>query len=464
VCKATPKPAMIKRKTQSCASRSGRLAACPSGILFASAEYLKVRCMRLPLSSAWDRCPRALPLATALVAIMSLSRPAVAQQLVFSPTVLRFGTVVVGQAEPHILIVSNGGTASTTISSVTTSGSEFRVSGIQLPLVLAPKERVAVTVTFTPARTGWTGVNEITFIENSSNSTAQVKAAGVGVTAEPLAASPTIISFGKIAVGSTAQQSIGLKNRSTSSSKILAFGVLGSGFSVKGPALPLTLAPGQSTTLTVLFAPKFAGINGASIFVSGPSVDIPVSGTGTTTGQLAISPSALNFGNVDVGVTSKQTLSMTATSGTVIVSSASINNSQFTVPGASFPVTIDAGQSVSLNVVFSPTQSGTFSGNLTFAADSSNTPGAESLSGTGTQPHYSVSLSWNPSTSAVAGYNVYRGATAGNYGKVNSSLDAGTSYTDNTVVSGSTYYYAATAVSTSGQESGFSAPIKVVIP
>lgn len=403
-------------------------------------------------------------LTIALLSVLSLSRPAAAQQLVFSPSVLRFGTVIVGESEPHILIVTNGGTASTTISSITTSGSEFSVSGVQLPLVLAAKESVAVTVTFKPARTGWTNVNEITFVEKSSSSTAQIKAAGVGVTAEPLTASPTSISFGSLAVGKTVQQSIGLKNQATAKATIVAVGVLGSGFSVKGPTLPLTLAPGQSTTLTVFFAPKAAGINGASIFVGGPSVDIPVSGTGTTIGQLAISPNTLSFGDVDIGSTSKQTLAMTASSGTVIVSSAASSNSQFTIQGTSFPLTIDAGQSVSLNVVYSPTQSGTSSGNLTFAADSSNTPGTEALSGTGTAATYSVSLSWNASTSSVSGYNVYRGASAGNYSKINPSLDASTSYTDKTVVSGSTYYYAATAVNSNGQESGYSAPIKVTIP
>jgi len=415
-----------------------------------------IRKVLLRLSSA--------PLVIAFVSTVPLSRPAAAQELVFSPTVLRFGTVLVGHSEPHILIVTNGGTASTTISSISTSGSEFSVSGVQLPLILAPKERVAVTVTFKPARTGWTNVNEITFIEESPSSTAEVKAAGVGVTAEPLTASPTSISFGNTSVGKTSQQSIGLKNQTSTETTIVALGVIGSGFSVKGPALPLTLAPGQSTTLTVVFAPRVAGINGASVFVGGPSVDIPLSGTGTTPGQLAISPSALNFGDVVVGSTSKQTFALTATTGTVIVSSAASSNSQFTIQGTSFPLTIDAGQSASLNVVFSPTLDGTSSGKLTFAADSENTPSTESLSGTGTTATYSVSLSWNSSTSSVSGYNVYRGASAGSYSRINPSLDASTSYTDNTVVSGSTYYYAATAVSSSGQESNYSAPIKVVIP
>jgi fibronectin type 3 domain-containing protein len=59
---------------------------------------------------------------------------------------------------------------------------------------------------------------------------------------------------------------------------------------------------------------------------------------------------------------------------------------------------------------------------------------------------------------------VYRGAAAGNYSRINTTLDPITSYTDGTVVSGATYYYAATAVNSKGEESGYSSPLKVVVP
>ena len=80
------------------------------------------------------------------------------------------------------------------------------------------------------------------------------------------------------------------------------------------------------------------------------------------------------------------------------------------------------------------------------------------LTGTGTSPQYSVNLFWN-SSSGVVGYNVYRSTAAnGTYSKLNSTLDANTAYSDATVVSGQTYYYAATSVNSSGQESTRSTP------
>jgi len=133
--------------------------------------------------------------------------------------------------------------------------------------------------------------------------------------------------------------------------------------------------------------------------------------------------------------------------------------------GASFPVTISAGQSLSFNVAFTPQGAGINSGSLSFTSNASNTPPAESLTGTGTVTQYSVSISWNASE-GVEGYNVYRSTSAsGTFLKINSTLDANTAYTDSTVVSGKTYYYEASSVNSSGKESGLSTPaVEATVP
>lgn len=79
--------------------------------------------------------------------------------------------------------------------------------------------------------------------------------------------------------------------------------------------------------------------------------------------------------------------------------------------------------------------------------------------------NHSVTLNWTASTSAVAGYNVYRGTTAGGpYTKLNSSLVSGVSYADSSVQSGVTYFYVTTAVTSSGVESSFSNQATAAIP
>jgi fibronectin type 3 domain-containing protein len=77
-------------------------------------------------------------------------------------------------------------------------------------------------------------------------------------------------------------------------------------------------------------------------------------------------------------------------------------------------------------------------------------------------------LNWVASTSQnVAGYNVYRSTSAnGTYLKLNTTgLVTATTFTDTTSQPGQTYFYVATAVDVSGNESSYSAPpVQAVIP
>jgi hypothetical protein len=77
-----------------------------------------------------------------------------------------------------------------------------------------------------------------------------------------------------------------------------------------------------------------------------------------------------------------------------------------------------------------------------------------------------VNLSWVASTSPdVAGYNMYRAPDALTWRKINSGgLIASTLYSDSSGANGTTYYYAASSVNTSGRESTRSEPVPVVIP
>jgi hypothetical protein len=144
--------------------------------------------------------------------------------------------------------------------------------------------------------------------------------------------------------------------------------------------------------------------------------------------------------------------------------SASSSSSEFSLSGLSLPVTLAAGQSVPYSVKFTPQSSGTASATLSFASNTSRT--TESLTGSGlSAAQHSVSLSWNPSTSQVMGYNVYRSSTSGGpYAKLNSTPDGNTTFMDSSVASSHTYYYVTTAINSSGQESTYSNQVQAAIP
>jgi len=198
---------------------------------------------------------------------------------------------------------------------------------------------------------------------------------------------------------------------------------------------------------------------------SNSQLNIALSGTGATAGQLAVSPTSLSFGNVVVGSSAALNGSLTASGAPVTVSPASINSGEFALSGISLPATLAAGQSATFTVTFTPGASGAASASLSFSSNASNSPAVQTMTGTGTAAtQHIVDLSWTVAADAV-GYNIYRSTTSGGvYTMINTSLDATTAYTDSTVVSGQTYYYVATAVNASSEESGYSKPTQAVVP
>ncbi len=81
-----------------------------------------------------------------------------------------------------------------------------------------------------------------------------------------------------------------------------------------------------------------------------------------------------------------------------------------------------------------------------------------------------VWVDWNDNgESDLVGYNVYRSTTSGSgYGKLNGSLPVDhltiSEYLDASVTNGTTYYYAVTAVDSSGNESGYSSEAGDITP
>jgi hypothetical protein len=142
-----------------------------------------------------------------------------------------------------------------------------------------------------------------------------------------------------------------------------------------------------------------------------------------------------------------------------------MSTTEFNVSGISLPLTLAAGQSKSFTVNFSPQASGVASASASFASNASNGSAAQALTGSGTPaPQHSVALAWNPSSSSVVGYNVYRGATSGGpYAKIG-SMNTDTTYTDSLVQAGQTYFYVTTAVDGTGKESANSNQTQAVVP
>jgi hypothetical protein len=384
--------------------------------------------------------------------------------LAANPSSLSFGNVQTGNNQSLAETLTNSGGSSVTITQAVVTGSGFTMNGLNLPLTLAPgQSSPSFNVVFAPQSAG-AASGSLSLTSNASNPTLNIPLSGTGVTPGSLSANPSSVSFGNVQVGNNQTLSEAVTNVGGSSVTISQDTVTSTAFSVTGLNPPVILTSGQSITFSVTFAPSSSGSASGNLAVasnaSNRTLNIPLSGTGTAAGQLAVTPASLAFGNVVVATSANLPARLSATGASVTVTSANVSSSEFTLSGLSFPVTIPAGNNVQFTLAFTPQATGAASGTVSFASNASNSP-ALSLSGTGTPtPIHSVSLSWTASASPdVTGYNIYRGtASAGPYSKINSSLNAGTTYTDNSVADGQTYYYVSTAVNSNNQESAYSSP------
>jgi hypothetical protein len=227
----------------------------------------------------------------------------------------------------------------------------------------------------------------------------------------------------------------------------------------------------------VSFQPKTAGPGTGTVAIAsnsntGASTSVSLSGTGTNSANpiLSVSPTALDFGDTQVGTFQTLTLSLSSTgTSPVTINSVGISGAAFTYSGATFPVTLAPGVAVSLQVKFSPGTAGSANGTLQIASNSANgSSTVVNMAGNGTQVQHQVDLSWAaPAQSpvAVTGYNIYR-QSGGNssFQLLQPSHIAQAIYTDSTVISGASYTYYVTSVDSSGDESAPSNQASVTVP
>jgi len=267
-----------------------------------------------------------------------------------------------------------------------------------------------------------------------STSSVTVSAAGFSV-------SPTTVTFGNQAVGNTsAAQSatlINVGNATLTLSSIQVTGPNAGDYTLTnncGSSLP----PSAQCTISVTFTPTASGTRTASVSITDDASGSPQAVTLIGTGSAAESFTLSNTGNAILNITS---IGFTGTNPG--------DYSQNTTCGT----TVAAGATCTVAVVFTPAAVGSSSATLVVTDSSNNVAGSRqtaTLTGTGI---HDVILTLTASTSAgIAGYNIYRGTTAGGESTtpLNSTPVNATNYVDANVTPGSTYYYVVTTVASDG--------------
>ena len=306
-----------------------------------------------------------------------------------SPTSIAFANVQVGESAKLPIVLTNTGTSPITISEERPAGVGFTIVGLKSPLTLEPRHSFRFSIEFSPHIRGT--VSSVLKFTNRGETAVAIPMRGTGIAAGQLSDVPAAMNFGDVTVGTSASRS-GTLRATEGNVTLRSVTSSSSAFLVSGISFPVTIAAGHSVHYTVKFTPRQSGTASAALSFASNAFDSEVSesltGKGRTKGggnesALRANPASLIFGNVQVGESAKLPIAVTNSGhSSITVSDGRMPGDGFTVVGLTSPLTLDAGQSFTFSIEFSPQRSGTVSSDLTFT-DHGQTAVAIPLRGTG---------------------------------------------------------------------------------
>lgn len=195
--------------------------------------------------------------------------------LSLSASSFNFQTVVVGQKANQTFKISNTGTAPIQVSGLSVTSNEFTVTGPSVPRTILPANTLTYTLTFAPTASG-SASGSLNITTDATPKTASVALAGSGEKAfANLQITPTVVSFGNLALKSTSTQNVTLQNTGDINLSLQGVTVSGAGFGYSDLSPGFSLAPNQKVTFQVWFSPKVAGAASATLTLLSPNISSP---------------------------------------------------------------------------------------------------------------------------------------------------------------------------------------------
>ncbi len=178
-------------------------------------------------------------------------------------------------------------------------------------------------------------------------------------------------------------------------------------------------------------------------------------------GQLSATPGSVDFGTVEVGVSSTQTVTFSnAGTGSLTISQGAVSGAGFTMTGQTFPLTLSAGQSSSVDVQFAPTVTGSTTGSVSLVSSATNSPTSVTLNGAGVRHQLSITPSSVSFGNVMVGTANAQTVTLTNSGTANLNISQGSATGAGFGMSGLTFPFSLAP----GQSSTFNAQFTPTAP
>ena len=300
---------------------------------------------------------------------------------------LSFGSQNLGtSSNPQTISLTNVGTGTVTISSLTSSGAYAQTNNCTS---LAVAGSCTVNVIFSPVTPGTlTGAVAIAYAAAGSPQSVNLTGTGVGPTAS---LSPTSLTYAPQLVGTaSATQAMTLTNGGNANLAISSITPSGD-FRLAGKSCGSTVAPGRSCNINIYFKPTATGTRTGTLTVADNAFNSPQTASLTGTGiqpAATLSSTSLTFATQLVGTTSPaQRVTLTNTGSATLsitsISTAGRDPGDFAQTNTCGP-SLAVGANCTISITFTPATSHARSASVRI---SDNAPGGQQrilLTGTGT--------------------------------------------------------------------------------
>jgi len=321
------------------------------------------------------------------------------------------GSVQIGSTKTDSVTVTNTGTTTLTISSVTSSNAQFKAGPSSASIAAGAARKFGIT--YTPTSAGPQS-SFIVFTHNGPTTPDTVTATGTG-TVPAFSVNRKTVPYGFVVIATGKQDSVTVTNTGTAALVISTVTSTNARYTVS-PAAG-TIQPGARITFRITFTPTANSLqNGNIVFAhNAPTVRDTVAVSGTGTG-FSINRRSVAFGNVPVTGTSRDSVVVTnAGAATLTISTVASSNGVFTVSPAG--ASIAAGASAKFYITFTPANTTAQSGKVVFTHTSSSSPDTVAVTGTGTLPGFALNRRTVPFGLVLLGQNRLDSVTVSDTGK-----------------------------------------------
>jgi hypothetical protein len=345
-----------------------------------------------------------------LVSISDADLADIAAFLGNSPGSLAFAATSVGSGSATQSVTVRASAVLPLTSLAATVTGDFERTGGSCAGSLAADTSCTIDLRFKPSAAG-SRSGALQLVHNGIADTVQISLAGTGnaAAAPVLTVSGNSLAFGDQVVSTaSAAKVLTLGNSGNGALQLSALqigGAAAADFALGGSCAVGTPVPaGGSCSLTLAFTPGAAGARSATLNINsdGGSGSVALSGNGVAqpVPGVAFSAASIDFGNQAVGGTAATRSLTLANGGTAALGIVSLQASlPFSVASHDCGNSLAAKAQCTVQLAFTPSGTGSASGQLSLASNAAGSPHTVPLAGNGTLA--APQLAWTPALSSV---------------------------------------------------------------